>query len=366
MAEFLQASKFTLKQEGGSSQVIGDHGEETYCGISRKNWPNWQGWAIVDANKPLDRNEVINSAELSNLVNLFYHNNFWQKINGDLIDSQKIAEFLFDWYVNSGAHATKALQTIIGVDADGAFGAHSVSVLNEANEDSVYSQFKQARVDFYNNIVQHDPSQQKFLKGWLNRVAQFAILLLLVFPFKSFAQDTLRHKYYTSVWDNQKHIPIVVYYNLDASMLNCKTKLPRTNKFVKDPLEPQSTDLSKAYHSSGYDQGHNMSAQDNACDQTAMVECFYYSNMFPQTPNLNRGVWKQLEVQERALAMKQPITVYIGSVGCSKTIGVDKVCVPDSCWKVIVTANDTASYIFPNGNNVFGKPEDYKTTNRFF
>jgi endonuclease G, mitochondrial len=33
-----------------------------------------------------------------------------------------------------------------------------------------------------------------------------------------------------------------------------------------------------------------------------MVESFYYSNVAPQLPSLNRGIWKKLEEYTRQLA----------------------------------------------------------------
>ena len=101
-----------------------------------------------------------------------------------------------------------------------------------------------------------------------------------------------------------------------------------------------------------------MPAEDNICSAIGMSECFYYDNMYPQTPNLNRGIWKKLEVQERHKAIdNDSIMVFIGSYGKSGTIGNDNVFVPSMCWKAI--------YIFTTGQweiHIFSNDDDAKET----
>src|SRR4051812_14848447 len=164
------------------------------------------------------------------------------------------------------------------------------------------------------------------------------LLLLLLLPVVAFCQHvTIKHKYYTTIFDAAKHIPYVVVYTLTADMLACgDDRVARTNKFTADPELPESTSLNKDYAASGYDRGHNMSAEDNRCSADGMAECFYFSNMFPQTPKLNRGIWKRLEVKERVAATDNGhVKVYIGSYGRAGAIGPDSVVVPEYCWKVI-------------------------------
>ena len=48
-----------LREESGYANVSGDLGGETYRGITRKNFPKWDGWKIVDENKPLKKGEII-------------------------------------------------------------------------------------------------------------------------------------------------------------------------------------------------------------------------------------------------------------------------------------------------------------------
>ncbi|MBL7893617.1 MAG: DNA/RNA non-specific endonuclease [Bacteroidia bacterium] len=177
------------------------------------------------------------------------------------------------------------------------------------------------------------------------------IFILILNSIKS--QDTvvLHHKYYTSTFIKSKHIPLLVEYTLTKEMLSCTKKIKRKNNFAPDPDLPEATNIDKDYKRSGYDRGHNMSAEDNTCNKEGMNECFYFSNMFPQIHSLNGGVWKKLENQERAEAKQYgKIKVFIGSTGELKKIGKDKVVVPEYCWKIIYieSLNTYECYIFPN------------------
>ena len=174
--------------------------------------------------------------------------------------------------------------------------------------------------------------------------------LLLVVSFTVNAQTVvLKHKTYTSTYDTVKNYPVLVEYWLTKNMLVCTTRIPRGTRFVPDPLLPKQTNLQSSYDGSGYDRGHNMNAEDNRCDKVGMDESFYFSNMTPQIPQLNRGVWKSLETQVRETAEKQDsVKVWMGSVGEVKKVG--KLSIPSHCWKVVYikATNQYLAYIFPN------------------
>ena len=72
----------------------------------------------------------------------------------------------------------------------------------------------------------------------------------------------------------------------------------RSNKFTADPLIPE-TDNAVDYKKSGFDRGHLAPAADMSYSQETMQESFYFSNMSPQNPSFNRGIWKKLEEKTR-------------------------------------------------------------------
>ena len=171
-------------------------------------------------------------------------------------------------------------------------------------------------------------------------------------------KPTVRHKLYTSYFNPAAHEPDSVSWNLNAAMLNCKNHLPRSNKFIADPMVP-GTALNRDYAKSGYDQGHQMPAQDNSCDPIGEVECFYFSNMVPQTPELNRVVWKNLEVWCRKEAAVHPLHIICGVLGSLGTIGPDKVNIPAYCYKAIYDNGKWVCYIMPNTHTVKAHPYSF-------
>jgi len=168
MADFNKIIGFIRKSEGGYVNDPKDRGGETYAGVSRKHNPTWAGWAIVDKHKPLNTGDKINDHTLEQAILELYRKNYWNAIAGDAIKSQAVANMLFDWQVNSGDIASKTVQRLVSANPDGVIGDKTVAAIN--NTANLLTLLKQARIDFYKNIAAKDPTQVKFLKGWLARV----------------------------------------------------------------------------------------------------------------------------------------------------------------------------------------------------
>ncbi len=166
MAEFLSAQSYVIINEGGYCEVPGDKGGETYCGIAHNFFPNWAGWDIIEGHKPLAYNEIIDDTDLKSLVNQFYKKQFWDTLMGDAIDSQAVATYLYDFYVNAMHNAVKNIQHIVGVTADGGFGSATLAAVNAYTGD-LLADLHNARCNYYKDIAQNGSA--KFLTGWLNR-----------------------------------------------------------------------------------------------------------------------------------------------------------------------------------------------------
>ncbi len=113
----------------------------------------------------------------------------------------------------------------------------------------------------------------------------------------------------------------------------------RTDKFLTDPNVKTGTANDKDYSRSGYDRGHLAPASDMGWSATAMAESFYYSNMSPQEPGFNRGIWKRLEGLVRTWAVdNKSVFIVTGPVLTNglTTIGENKVSVPKYYYKVIL------------------------------
>jgi lysozyme family protein len=134
MADFHTALTPTLKAEGGYVNDPQDNGGETYRGISRKNFPKWNGWAFVDTHKPLHTGQLIADGNIDSLVDAFYRSNFWNPIMGDDIINQDVANDLFDSSVNMGVHQAVILsQRSLGIPETGKMDSSTLNILNSQN-----------------------------------------------------------------------------------------------------------------------------------------------------------------------------------------------------------------------------------------
>ena len=144
---------------------------------------------------------------------------------------------------------------------------------------------------------------------------------------------------------------------------------PRDDAFAADqslPADKRATP--QDYAGTGYDQGHLANNADMSWDPNVARESFYMSNMSPQLPAVNRGTWKNLESATRAWVYqtKHAHTVYAGNIysTSSKTIGVDKVIIPDVLFKIVVDDNTKLSYAYlmPNKNDIDADFNKYQVT----
>lgn len=164
----------------------------------------------------------------------------------------------------------------------------------------------------------------------------------------------ITHKGYTVSYNYDWKIPNWVAYELTD--LEVQGEVPRYDRFKPDPMVPQgATATTNDYKHSGYDRGHMAPAADMKWDELVMKESFYLSNICPQNPNLNGGVWKDLEEQVRDLAsQKGKIFVVCGPIvnDMSNTIGENKVVVPQAFYKVLLQEENgeihTIGFVYEN------------------
>ena len=122
----------------------------------------------------------------------------------------------------------------------------------------------------------------------------------------------------------------------------------RPDPLVEDTKEAQLDD----YKGVPYDRGHLVPAADNRADDKQMSESFFLTNMVPQDPGHNRGIWRILEVGVRNTAVNNDIYVVSGTIYHPgyPTIGKNKVGIPSELWKVIYNAStgESIGFLFPN------------------
>lgn len=150
-------------------------------------------------------------------------------------------------------------------------------------------------------------------------------------------ETLIRHIGYSLVYDETHEQAKWVAYELTAAETG--KRFERTDEFLEDPLISTGSATDADYKASGYDRGHIAPASDMGWSAETMAESFYYSNMSPQEPSFNRGIWKKGEDLVRTWAVAYGnLFVVAGPVLHKglKTIGPHAVSVPDLYYKVIL------------------------------
>ncbi|MBI9096275.1 MAG: DNA/RNA non-specific endonuclease [Sphaerochaeta sp.] len=176
-----------------------------------------------------------------------------------------------------------------------------------------------------------------------------------------------RHTGFSLVYDEEHEQPMWVAYHLSREELYGTSK--RKDNFRSDSsILTESASLSD-YRSSGYDRGHLIPAADLSWSEEAMSDSFYLSNMSPQEPQFNRGIWSTLEATVRNFADTEgEVYVVTGPIltdGPYKTIGKNEVTVPKHYYKVILDYAEpdfkAIGFVLPNEGSD-GRLESFATT----
>ncbi len=160
--------------------------------------------------------------------------------------------------------------------------------------------------------------------------------------------NVVYHKGYTLCYNSYTHASDWVAYELTAE--EASGLWPRSNDFRRDPNVQDIQAEHSDYKGTGWHRGHLAPAGDMKWDSTAMSESFYYTNICPQTQELNQGVWQSLENKVRKWAQKYGrIYVCCGPIYTTYqngTIGATNVMVPDYYYKALmIPVNGTYSAI---------------------
>jgi endonuclease G len=133
---------------------------------------------------------------------------------------------------------------------------------------------------------------------------------------------------YKSYFNYQLQEPLYVSYILSKGGGNCSRSKFRFKNDTKVPM------IDDEYTNSGFDRGHLANAEDFAYDCVKDELTFRYYNCLPQTPNMNRGVWKSWETKIRQQSQTDSLLIFCGGIWETGTY-VKGIAVPDRCWKVV-------------------------------
>lgn len=213
------------------------------------------------------------------------------------------------------------------------------------------------------SAAQTDSRQQTASKAE-GQKAKIVRLYEIPAPLKDRPEQILHRRGYTASYNQTTKTPNWVAWHLTAA--HTRGRIQREQEvFTEDEdiaKDQRATD--NDYYNSRYDRGHMCPAGDNKWDQQAMSQSFLFTNVCPQNHGLNKYEWNDLEMLCRDWARKyDAIDIVCGplftSDGQQKTIGRNKVWVPDAFFKVVLCRQGTPKaigFIYRNE----GKKQDMK------
>lgn len=227
---------------------------------------------------------------------------------------------------------------------------HFSQVKDDSTIVSKIKQFEKS-IDIYNAQIEELNSQIEVLKLQLyqDKIIRYAL------PSQNEKCQVVHHKAMSLCYDEKYEQArwVVHLITKDVEFGNVR----RTNDFRSDPLVLSGTATYDDYVNTGYDRGHLAPSADFRWSKTALSESYFYSNMSPQKPELNRERWAELENVVRDWAiMNDEVFVVTGGIlkdGLPVVKGSNTVSVPEYFYKVVV------DYKFPEIKGIaFIMPND--------
>lgn len=167
--------------------------------------------------------------------------------------------------------------------------------------------------------------------------------------------SVVQHKYFALSYVEKFELPEWCAYELTGHRLR-QPWVERTDDFRPDLKVETGSSTLEDYRRSRYDRGHLVPAADMAFSEEAMSETFFLSNISPQEPGFNKGVWRELEENTRDWAKRfKHLYVVTGPVLSQPIkfwIGENQVAVAPSFYKVLLDLSEpelkAIGFIVPN------------------
>lgn len=236
-----------------------------------------------------------------------------------------------------------------------------VSIWIWAGKYDVYAQITSEKIEIYEERLaeQQDKVQQIVEEIEELKLQNIRDILSLYVP-----EDPQEYEIVT-------HSAMMLSYNEDHEQANWVMHIvpkdmvtgvvTRTNDFRVDPKVSTGSADVEDYWDSGYDRGHMAPSADFRWSRKALSESYYYSNISPQTPELNRQAWSDLEDQIREWVIEYgDLLVITGPIlhdDLPKTQqGSYKVSIPELNYKIVVDLKPeqpkALAFLFENTKDV--------------
>ena len=181
-ANFSKSLKFILADEGKFSDIKFDRGGPTNQGITLITLIHYHahfdyGDFDLDGDVDIDDIRLLDEPEEAAPI---YRKYFWDVVRGDDLPSG-VDYVIFDSAVNHGPrNAGIFLQKSVNragkkLAVDGSIGPVTAKIVWECDSQGIITDILRERDIFYKKIVANDPTQEKFSRGWTNRIAKVAV-----------------------------------------------------------------------------------------------------------------------------------------------------------------------------------------------
>jgi DNA/RNA endonuclease G (NUC1) len=141
---------------------------------------------------------------------------------------------------------------------------------------------------------------------------------------------------YTLSYNNTTREPNWVSWNLTTADLGASG---RSANFFQDTSLPVGfyQVLTTDYSGSGYDRGHMCPSGDRTLTDADNEATFFMTNMIPQSPDNNQGVWANFESECRSIAAAgNEVLIISGPSGYAGTAIASGVAIAGYTWKIVV------------------------------
>lgn len=160
---FERCLRFVLREEGGYSNDPNDHGGSTYMGITQATLDHARasGWTRV---------RWVRDLKMSDVEQIYFHG-YWAASRAHEFPAP-LDLLLFDAYVNHRPMtAVRLIQAAVLAEQDGVVGPKTLDAAHISSPVAAIERYAFERERLYRQIVKNDSTQERFLRGWLNRVA---------------------------------------------------------------------------------------------------------------------------------------------------------------------------------------------------
>ncbi|MCB9092947.1 MAG: DNA/RNA non-specific endonuclease [Halobacteriovoraceae bacterium] len=168
--------------------------------------------------------------------------------------------------------------------------------------------------------------------------------------------EIVEHHYYTLSYSEEHEQAEWVAYHLTPDFILGSFK--REDDFRMDPLVSTDSASPNDYRNSGFDKGHLVPAGDMKLNALSMSETFFMSNISPQEPKFNQGLWRLLEEEVRQWVVDKSCDCYV-ITGSFLNEYLEKIpgtgiSIPNYFYKIVLKLEadefEVLAFLMPNTN----------------